>query len=91
MTAVDLERNAAEERKRIVRDWDADRRPIHCANCRHCVVSGSPDAPIARCAMGYGKPLALHVMLREKGPRQFAPAKDCEDFSSMADGARRNP
>ena len=87
MNTAELDRRMLEDRERILRDWDADRRPVHCANCRFAVVGGRPDEPTVRCAKGHGaKRLDLFVLLRKRAPRQFVPAAKCSDFDSMSDG-----
>jgi hypothetical protein len=60
-------------------------RPIHCANCRHCLVFGSPADPKAYCEMGHGPPQRqLWSLIREKQPMCFRRADECPDFDSMS-------
>ncbi|MCL5266260.1 MAG: hypothetical protein M1343_13890 [Chloroflexi bacterium] len=66
----------------LIFDWDPEKRPIHCSNCRHCVAR----PPRATCEKGHGPEYLSYLsLLRENYPSGFAQAAKCEDFDSMSD------
>jgi hypothetical protein len=71
-----------------IQSWDPDDRPIHCSNCRHCLVSGDPDLPDVTCAQGFGAKRPLWAMIRSQRPTGFRAAADCPMFDSMGEGQR---
>src|SRR5689334_1204071 len=75
--------NAAQGAMMVLEEWDPDKRPVHCSNCRHCLVSGDWPHPEAKCARGHGA--RPHIpLVRKVGIRK---ASACPDFDSMSDDA----
>jgi len=85
----DAEKVKAQET--LIRDWNPEARPTHCANCLHALVSGVPEDPEVRCARGHGPahPKQLWVLIRPMRPDQFRRADLCPDFESMSDDVER--
>lgn len=72
-------------------DWDPEKRPVHCANCRHAVVgeeTSSGGMPLVRCEKRHGSPptrrIRLYRLIVATHPICFADAKRCPDFKSMS-------
>jgi hypothetical protein len=78
------ERHIRDVRAAIIEDWQPPRAP-HCSNCLHAVVGGTPEEPTVRCERGHGDERSLFTLIRPSHSRQFIPAKECPDFSSMSD------
>ncbi|MCR4341055.1 MAG: hypothetical protein NUW01_14335 [Gemmatimonadaceae bacterium] len=63
--------------------WDPSDRPLHCSNCLHCRVQGSPVEPVAHCRKGHdrrGQSVPLARLLRPKAPFSFVAMGSCLDF-----------
>ncbi len=94
MSGSALLRQSDLERRRYwlnvaIEDWDPIRRMVHCSNCLHAKVGGTPDDPTVRCAKGHGLPKELGRLIRPRNPVGFCSAETCPDFSSMDDGVSR--
>ena len=68
----------------LIDRWDARDRPIHCANCRHALVTGTPRMPVVRCEEGVKDGyIRLVALIRPKRPSCFKTADACPFFESM--------
>jgi hypothetical protein len=75
---------SSSEFMRLVEAWDPTDRPIHCSNCRRCLVSGDGvTIPEVECAGGHGGERSFWQVVRTRRPAGFRAAEDCPDFESM--------
>jgi hypothetical protein len=77
---------SSSEFMRLVEAWDPTDRPIHCSNCRRCLVSGDGvTIPEVECARGQGGERSIWQLTRRSKPSGFRAASDCPYFDSMDD------
>jgi hypothetical protein len=71
---------------RTIETWDPAERPVHCSNCRNCIVSGDGIlVPEIHCAKGHGEERSFWQVVRATRPSGFRAAAECPDFSLMDD------
>lgn len=71
----------------VIESWSPQARPISCANCLHCKVSGTSTQPVVHCAIGHSNGLEKPLLgvIKEHNPRGFKDASKCREFTSMSD------